>query len=366
MPRAGTGRIYQRGSVFWIDYSYRGQRHRESAGTRKKDATDLLKKRLGEMGSGRFVGPDAEKVTFDDLATGLVNDYKKNRRSTLDRTELSITHLRDYFQGDCRALDITTPRIDAYITHRQDEGAANATIKRELMALSKMFSLALMKNGGSLRDKPTIPTLEVNNIRKGFLEGGTLEAVIAELPEPLRPVVRFATFTGWRKAEILALTWAQVDFEAGTIRLDPGTTKNKDGRSFPFGELPPLVKLMETRREHTRTVERETGQIVSWVFHRDGQRIKSMRTAWDGACRRAGVPDGLFHDLRRTAVRHLVRAGVTERVAMELVGHKTRSIFDRYNITNEADRRAGVAKLAKLHAGPVAETNPVIPMRAAR
>lgn len=80
--------------------------------------------------------------------------------------------------------------------------------------------------------------------RKGFLDGVELDAVIANLPDPLKPVARFAPFTGWRLGEILSLTWAQVDFEYGVIVLEVGTTKNKEGRSFPFSALPPLAELL--------------------------------------------------------------------------------------------------------------------------
>jgi integrase len=124
------------------------------------------------------------------------------------------------------------------------------------------------------------------------------------------------------------------------------------GRSFPFSALPPLAALLEAQREHTRTVERETGKIVRYVFHRRGERIGSIREAWNGACRRAGVPDAIFHDLRRTAVRRLERAGVPRSVAMKLTGHKTEAVYRRYAIADHAALHEGVGKLAKLFERP--------------
>jgi integrase len=348
MSANGTGRIYKRGETWWIDYGFRGNRHRESSrSTRKADAVALLRRRMEEMGRGRLVGPTAERVTFEDLRDGLVSDYEVNGRRSIDRAKGCLDRLGAFF-GMARALDITTDRLNAYVLHRQEDGVARSTIRRELAILRRAFTLAV--RAGRVPQAPAFPSLSVDNARKGFLDGEALERVISELPEPLRPVVRLAAFTGWRKGETLSLTWGQVDFDAGVIRLEPGTTKNGEGREFPFRVLPPLEELLEARRDQTRALEREQGRVIPHVFHRDGARIKSMRTAWDAACRRAGVPDAIFHDLRRTAVRNLERAGVPRSVAMKLTGHKTEAVYRRYAIADAAALAEGVEKLAKMHA----------------
>lgn len=363
MPRTGTGRVYQRGNVWWLQYGHRGKTYRESSeSTRKGDATALLKRRLSEMGSGTFVGPQAERVTVKDLADGLLADYRVNGRKSLDRAEGCLARVQEYFGADGLALDISLDRLNLYVLHRREDGVALATVQRELAVLRRAFNLAV--RAGRLSVVPPFPELTIDNARQGFLDGADLERVIGELPDYLRPVVRFAALTGWRKGEIRALTWAQVDFDAGTIRLEPGTTKNKDGRTFPFAVLPPLVALMEAQRERTRALERQTATIVPRVFHRDGSPIRSMRTAWDAACRRAGVPDAIFHDLRRTAVRNLERAGVARSVAMRLTGHRTEEIYRRYAIADAASLEEGVEKLAKLHAEP-SKGRKVIPMEVA-
>lgn len=363
MPRTGRGRVYrQPGSdVWWLDYSVRGERFRESSGsTLKSEAEAQLDKRRGEIGLGTFVGPQAEKVTLGELADSLRAHYRIKRLRTADRMGQAVKHLLDFFTADTRARNVTDERVTAYVLHRQDAGAAQATVKRELAALSKMYTLAKKRLGGY---RPEIPSIDVSdNVRTGFLDGEELEAVIAELTPAVRPVVRFGAFTGWRRGEILSLRWAQVDFAAGVIRLWAGTTKNKQGRTFPFGELPPLVTLLEAQRAYTREVEREGNIIVSHVFHRGGEPIKDIRNGWNAACRRAGFPGALFHDLRRTAARRLVRAGVPEKVAMSILGHRTRSIFDRYNIVNDADQRAGIGKLAQHLAGTSAEPRKVLPI----
>jgi integrase len=163
-------------------------------------------------------------------------------------------------------------------------------------------------------------------------------AVLAELPDHLRPLIQFLAMTGWRVSEATSLRWAQVDFAGGMVRLEVGTTKTGAGRIFPFAALPQLAALIQERREKTSALEHERGTICPWVFNWNGREIRSFHYAWREACKRARVPDRLVHDLRRTAARNLVRSGVPERTAMALMGHKTRSIFDRYNIISEDDK----------------------------
>jgi integrase len=145
---------------------------------------------------------------------------------------------------------------------------------------------------------------------------------------------------------VFGLQWSQVDLKAGVVRLEPGTTKNGEGRTFPFDVLPELASMLRQQRAETEAFQRETRRIVPWVFHRGGEPIRSFHRAWRRACREAGVPGRLFHDFRRTAVRNLERASVSRSVAMKLVGHKTESIYRRYAIVAESDLREGVKKLA--------------------
>jgi integrase len=191
-----------------------------------------------------------------------------------------------------------------------------------------------------------VPMLEERNIRHGFFEHDQFEAVRAALPEALRGVATFAYLTGWRiRSEVLPLRWAQVDRTAKTIRLEPGTTKNTEARTLPYALVPELVDLIGAQwTAHETLTARDV--ICPFVFNRDGEQIKSIRAAWATACDAAGYPDKIPHDFRRTAVRNLVRAGVPEKTAMGITGHKTRSVFDRYDIVNEADLRDAMGKLA--------------------
>ena len=136
---------------------------------------------------------------------------------------------------------------------------------------------------------------------------------------------------------MLPLEWRQVDFEAGTVRLDAGTTKNDEGRVFVFGLIDELREILEAQRDSAKRIGRERGEIVRGVFHRNGGPVRTLRHVWEPACALAGCPGRILHDFRRTAVRNLVRAGVPERVAMQMTGHKTRSVFERYNIVSDGD-----------------------------
>ncbi len=363
--RREFGTLRLRGRIWWVRYKVNGRVYEESSGsTDRRKAEKLLARREAELGLGHFVAPDMKRTTVADLADILRDDYRVNGRRSLRRAETSLTHLLAHF-GGARATTVTADRIAAYIADRQEAGAAPATIRNELAALKRMFTLGA--RAGKVAHRPHIPAIQVNNARQGFFEADDFSAVYGELPDYLQPVAEFGYLTGWRiPSEVLPLMWAQVDFAAGVVRLEPRTTKNDEGRTFPFDALPALKRLLETQRDRTKVLERATGRIIPWVFHRDGQRIKYLRRAWLSACRRAATvshPNGVKevvrpelldripHDFRRTAVRNLVRAGVPERVAMQLTGHKTRSVFDRYNIVNERDLRDGVSKLAALHAG---------------
>jgi integrase len=331
--------------VWWIRYYRNGKRHEESShSTKKTDAERLLKQREGAVANGEPVSAAVGRLKFDAAVADVVADYRVNGKKSIANVEGRIAlHLAPYFGGR-RMASITTADVRAYVAQRQTEGAANATINRELEIVRRAFRLA--EQAGTVLRRPHVPMLREDNARQGFFERSEFEAVRDELPPALRGVATFAYLTGWRAAsEILPLEWKQVDRAAQVVRLEPGTTKNTEGRTLPYGALPELVDLIEAAwAEHRRLAA--SGVICPRVFHRDGAPIRSYRKAWEGACERAGFPGRLMHDFRRTAVRNLVRAGVPDTVAMRITGHKTRAVFDRYNITSEADLRDAVGRLA--------------------
>ncbi|MGH7568174.1 MAG: tyrosine-type recombinase/integrase [Gemmatimonadales bacterium] len=217
------GRVYRRGAVWWIQYSFRGRRYRESSRSpNRSDGVKLLRRRLEEMGAGRLVGPDTERVSFEDLVEMLRSDYQVNGRRSWRRAEPALAHLRATF-GTVRAADTTADRLVAYQRVRMDEGPAPATIRYELALLKHMFTLAV--GAGRLTSRPKFPSINPDNRRTGFFEEGDFRAVLSQLPGDLQPVFEFAYYTGWRvPSEVLPLTWRRVDFGAGIIRLERSKT----------------------------------------------------------------------------------------------------------------------------------------------
>ena len=208
-----------------------------------------------------------------------------------------------------------------------DPGAATGTINRETSALHRMGTLAV--HWGWLDTVPGFPDrLRENPPRQGFFEHPEYLAVRAHLPVPWQDILDLAYYSGWRKQEILGLSWDEIDEAGGVIRLSPARSKTLVGRILPISQ--PIAEALARRR-----ARRDPDSPL--VFHRDGITVRRWRTAWRTACQAAGVPTRFLHDCRRTAARNLIRANVPERVAMLLTGHKSRAIFDRYNIIHEQE-----------------------------
>jgi len=334
------GTIYKRGNVYWIKYYRNGKPYYETSKSKKEaDAKRLLKKREGEISEGKLPGIYFDRVKFDELAEGFLRDYRINQKKSIDRAERSVNHLKKQFEG-YRATQITTPKIEAYIEQRLNEGAANATINRELAALKRMFNLGARQTPPRVDRVPYIPMLKENNIRQGFFEHGEFIALREKIPSYLKGFVTFAYKTGWRKSEIFELTWNQVDRNQCIVRLEVGETKNNEGRTVYLDE-----ELGEVFNHQWET-RRESKKLTPHVFTSENgiDRIKDFRGSWDKSCEDAKIGKRLFHDFRRTAVRNMVRSGIPERVAMMISGHKTRSVFDRYNIVNDADLQLAAQK----------------------
>ncbi|UCG14166.1 MAG: site-specific integrase [Deltaproteobacteria bacterium] len=326
------GMIYKRGKKYWIKYYRNGKPYRESTkSTKEADAKRLLKKREGEISQGKLPGIYFDRVRFDELAEDLLTDYRINGKS-MKRANASVGHLRGEFEG-MRVTDIITPRIEAYIEKRLAAGAANATINRELAALKRMLNMGAEQTPPKVDKVPHIPLLKENNVRKGFFEHGEFLVLRDVLPDHLKGIATFGYKVGWRHEEICSLTRKQVDLRQGIVRLEPGEAKNDEARTVYLDEELKEVFRTEWNRR------KKLGTALPYVFlnKKGTDRVKRFDKAWRTACKGAGIGRRLFHDFRRTAVRNMVRSGVPERVAMMISGHRSRSVFERYNIVSDAD-----------------------------
>ena len=309
----------------------------------RRVAERLLASRVAD-GRGRgHHGP----LTFDHLAAWYLDDYLVRRLRTVDTARGRVANLRATFGGQ-PATVMTTEAIRSYQRTRLAAGAAAATVNRETSALSRMLQLAI--RAGALDHRPVFPErLEERGPRQGFFEHADYEAVRRHLPPAYQDVLDFAYYSGWRKREILELRWSEVDEGGGVVRLSPERSKTRVGRVLPI--VPPIAAVLARRRGPA------TGRGSRSVSARCGHGPGLA----DGVARGVSTGRGarrLLHDCRRTAARNLVRAGVPERVAMQLTGHRSRAVFDRYNIVREDELHQAGARLVAYVAAQAARAPP--------
>lgn len=279
---------------------------------------------------------DDDDKTGEDIEHEI--PYMKGYTSLQDARERWEKHLKPVF-GAVRASQVTTDKLEAYKDARLTTKAAKATINRELALLRLAFNLG--RKARKLQFVPHFPMYRENNTRKGFLEDAQYDKLATACAKRglwLRAMFETAVQLGWRSGELKGMLVQQADIAAKTLRLEPGTTKNRDGRTAVMpATLAMLIQQCATGKK-----------AGDFLFTRDGgQPIKDFRGAWEEATKEAGVPDLLFHDLRRTAVRNMVRRGIAERVAMGITGHRTRSVFDRYHIVSGSDLREAAEKMSQ-------------------
>jgi len=335
MRTRGTGSIGKiagsRYLYIWY-YGSDGKQRRESSKSESQMvATQLLQKRLGEVRLGMQPESDLKKLRYEEIRQTLLDDYaiRGNRSLRENGTIDGLKHVDTFFKGKSVAR-IDTTILRAFIKKRQAQGAEAGTINRNLALLRRMFFL--VKQEGKVQSVPFFPMLKENAPRKGFVTHEQFEKLIAELPERVRSIVTFLYFTGCRLGEAKKILWSQVDLQNHTVRLEGDQTKNSEPRILPLPDL--LVTILES-------APKKVGHLFP---------IGSFRKQWQTSCVAVGLGhwqdperkhetyEGLIiHDLRRSAVRNMIAAGVNEKVAMQISGHKTRAIFDRYHIVSTDD-----------------------------
>ena len=342
--RDGAGYLYKRGSTWWVKVHINGKAHRESAAQHGRkgtyeDAKHLRDKLLGQKHRGELGGGGPDRVTVGDL----LDDFLEHAKATVRPATAHIyglvteANLRPFF-GARRARRVTTEVLREYRRTRTAAGCAETTANRELALLRIAFRHAQTQTPPKVLNVPHFPMVQENNVRTGFLEDEKYTQLLKELPQELKALFAVAYATGVRKGELCAIRWDQVDFAEGFITLEGQATKNGTARALPIlkGDMRRL--LLEAKKDRD-----EKHPECAWVFNRQGEPIRDFRASWEGACKRAGVPDLKFHDLRRTAVRNMRRAGVAQVVRMKISGHKTDSMERRYNIVDADDLKTAKA-----------------------
>jgi integrase len=342
----GTGGLFKyKNSAMWYAKIYKaGRGFQISTRTSvKEEAKNFLKNLVAKMDAGEpFLG-DVKKITYGDLRKALIANYGEKGNKSLQVTASGEEHIfgltpLDKFFGYESAEKpgvsftlITTDRARDFIAKRRDDGVSNSTINGSLRLLRRMLNLS--REELRLGHVPKIPLLKENAARKGFLAPADFDKLLAAIPLDLKPLVLFLYYCGVRKGEALSIDWKQVDLDRAVVHLEDEQTKSGEARTVPLPNV--LLDLL-------RAVEPKEGKVFNVSDYR-------IRQEWDKAAEVAGLGGLLVHDMRRSAIRNLIRAGVSQTVAMRISGHRTDSIFRRYNVTSEEDvveamRRVEAAK----------------------
>jgi len=354
--------VYKRGGRYWYCFVFDGRRVQRSAKVKNaKDARDIERAEWNRLARGEAGLPDNSQPsrTVGELLDTLKSTYGDENKIS-QQTKSVLKHARRAF-GSKVANQLTSKDAEDYIAARRKEGKKNATINRVTEIVRRAYRIAKLT-------APEIRHLsEKDNARKGFFSDDEFRRVCSGLPEGVSDFALFAYLTGWRKNEVASLVWS--DVEENVIRLRAENSKNREARSVVIAG--DLVGMMD-RRKQSRLAN---GVLTNLVFHRDGAPVAEFRKAWASACVAAGAgkmvcpkcqgestarkcprcktrteySGKIFHDLRRTAVRNMVRSGVPQSVAMKISGHKTASMFRRYDIANEGDLRAALESVQRYH-----------------
>jgi len=354
--RRDKGLYKQPGSKFWwYAISHRGRLIRQSTGkTDVKKAREVLKAKRDELAAARggyttVSGPETRRVSVADRLTALLRDYELRGVRSLAQVRAHLgfpakpdgtpRRILEVF-GRERVVEVSEEMVDEYIKHRLAAGARPATINRETQLLAQAIRPFLQKHRLPV---PPIRKLPEDNTREGFFTRAEIESVIKRLPSDLRDFIRWAYFTAWRKGEIASLRWTDVDVEGRTVRLSWRRSKNKKARTMTLaGELAAIIERRSAAR--AALVVKKGLETDRVFFRKDGSPVQDFKKAWASACKAAGVAGRLFHDLRRSGIRNMTRAGVSRKVATAISGHRTEAIYARYDIADEEDLKDAVIK----------------------
>ena len=361
----GGGSVHRDKSRWRYQYRYRGRLHRKGGFKTKQAAQRALRDALVAIDSGRYVSPDDERTTVNDLLDAYLDYSELEGRKSIDSLRNHATPIREAL-GQERAVDITPDIAVAYFRERRRQAPRGrpgqrlsiAKVNRETAILKAALRHAWKQ--GKLARVPHILQPDEDNARQGFVEPADFEAIVGHLPEPIADFARFAYLIPWRPTNIIALGWDAVDLRSDSPAVRLRTSKN--GRPVSVPLVDDLLDLLR-KRERARQYETTDGTALSErVFHNNGRPIY-YRHAWQRASDAAGFAGLWFYDLKRSAIRNLVNSGVPVKVAMEISGHKTRAVFDRYHIVSEDDKRAALSRTFARNRSQTDREAKVVPLR---
>jgi integrase len=379
----GLGRLFLRNSVWWFAIGLGGRKYRFSTklrggveGKPPREVELWRARKLAELGQTGAAGLRAEVVTVGDILDMLWVRYEAEGRTQSLRTgKARVEKLRSGL-GTWKALELKADRILEWAVSRRKSGAAIATVNLELALLARAFRVA--QDSGRIVTAPKVPRLPGANVRRSHVPDAILDKIREKLPKWAADAVWFLRLTGWRLEEGLGLEWRRVDFAEQCVRLD--TSKTGEPRVLSFRNYADLRGLLEERwyagglARSTRAGDAPVGdgsvpsathgisaasdelpqalrrmeRITPYVFTGPrGGRMSSrtLRGLWNAAAASAGLPGAILHDLRRSMVRAMDRAGVPRSVAMSITGHKSEAVYRQYGLFDSAMQDVALASL---------------------
>ncbi len=326
------------GKVYWIEYYQDGRKRRERIGTNKAAAEHRLREVLSRRAEGRVV-KKIKDPTFDELKKWYLSLPQIKNKKSYDRDILSLEKLTSFFSGK-HISSISVNQVEAYRQKRLSENSYRkhktraATVNREIACLRHMLNLA--EQEGKIESIPFkgLKALKEHNTRDRVLSHDEFERLISNCPPHTARIVAVAYYTAMRRGEILRLRWDRVDLKNGFIRLLPEDTKTDEDRAIPIH--PEIVKML-------RSMPRD---IHGYVFTLNGKPIGDIRNSFRAACKRAGIENFTFHDLRHTAINNWRLQGHDFFRIMAVSGHKTMSVFKRYNTVSEDELKTLVPQIS--------------------
>jgi integrase len=325
------------GRVWWIEYYQTGKRKREKIGPNKTAAEQRLREIKSAMCEGRYIHKSPDSSTrFQDLAQWYLTLPEVQAKRSFGRDKWSLKKLLPFF-GERLLKDIPPAMVEAYRQKRLAEPSGRspqqmtkpATVNREIALLKTIFNKAI-KNGKADCNPPQgVKQLKENNERDRVLTQDEYDNLLTHCPGHLKPIVKLAFHTGMRQGEILNLAWGQLDLREGFIQLRPEDTKTNESR---------LVYLPSEMLEIFKAMPRGLPGVK--VFTYAGKSISSIKRGFTTACKKAGIENFTFHDLRHTAINNWRLQGHDYFRIMAATGHKTMSVFKRYNTVSRDELKA--------------------------